>query len=110
MKINAFLVTAILSAVLLLISHLTDTASTLHFFFTLILVPVLCVFIGGYSGWKIRSRWLLPLIPVAMVFLFALFFGEITDSQTVMYAGFVLLIGLTSMLLAAMVRSFAPKR
>ena len=99
MKINAFLLTAFLSAVLLLISHLTDTASTLHFFF-----------IGGYSGWKIRSRWFLPLIPVAMVFLFALFFGEIADSQTVMYAGFVLLIGLTSMLLAAMVRSFAPKR
>ena len=110
MKKTALLVTAVLSAVFLLIPHLTDTASTLHFFFTLILVPALCVFVGGYSGWNLRSRWFLPLIPVAMEFLLALIFGEISDSQTVLYAGFILLIGFTTLLLAAMVRSFAPKR
>lgn len=110
LKKTALLVTAVLSAVFLLVPHLTDTASTLHFFFTLILVPALCVLVGGYAGWNIRFRWYLPLIPVAMEFLLALIFGEITDSQTVIYAGFILLVGFTTLFLAAMVRSFAPKR
>lgn len=110
LKKTVLLVTAGLSAVFLLIPHLIDTASTLHFFFTLILVPALCVFAGGYSGWDIRSRWFLPLIPVAMELLLALAFGELADSHTVIYAGFILLIGFTTLLLAAMVRSFATKR
>lgn len=110
MKKTALLVTLGLSAVLLLIPHLADETSTFHFFFTLILVPVFCVCVGGYAGWNVRSRWILPLLPVIVDLLLALIFGEITDSQTVLYAGFLILLGFVTMLLMAMVRSFAPKR